>query len=184
MAHKNIVGIHDAGVSEVGAFLVMDYIEGNALDLHFVGGECDCVEVAELFVKICDAIHAAHLKGVIHRDLKPSNILVDEQGEPHVLDFGLAKFGASEEAWPAITEAGQFLGTLWWAAPEQAGLCERRWHRRASLAMGCGGQVLRQADRHVHSRGGCAHRAAADGPEITRALPLAPCNLYSSRASR
>jgi len=45
----------------------------------------------ELFAKICDAVNAAHLGGIIHRDLKPSNTRIDEMGEPHILDFGLAK---------------------------------------------------------------------------------------------
>jgi len=70
-----------------------------------------------VFVKICDAVHAAHLRGVMHRDLKPSNIRVDAAGEPHVLDFGLAK--SVDEADPAMTQTGQFVGSLPWASPEQ-----------------------------------------------------------------
>jgi eukaryotic-like serine/threonine-protein kinase len=80
-----------------------------------------------LFANVCDAVHAAHLHGVIHRDLKPGNILVDSAGRPHVLDFGLAKlFTLDPEAdadgpsnMTAMTETGQFLGSLPWASPEQ-----------------------------------------------------------------
>ncbi|MFN0135186.1 MAG: protein kinase domain-containing protein [Phycisphaerae bacterium] len=80
-----------------------------------------------LFAKVCEAVNAAHLRGVIHRDLKPGNILVDASGEPHVLDFGLAKEtsdGSSAQAgfvpMSVMTQTGQFIGSLPWASPEQA----------------------------------------------------------------
>jgi tetratricopeptide (TPR) repeat protein len=75
-------------------------------------------EVLELFVQICDAVQAAHNVGVLHRDLKPSNILVDDDGRPHVLDFGLARL--PEVTDPALlTLTGQFLGSPAWCSPEQ-----------------------------------------------------------------
>jgi WD40 repeat protein len=80
-----------------------------------------------LFVKVCEAVQAAHVHGVVHRDLKPGNILIDAQGEPHILDFGLAKFESNAERTGdrkseigAVTVAGQFIGSLPWASPEQA----------------------------------------------------------------
>jgi serine/threonine protein kinase len=75
------------------------------------------VPLLRLFTRICDAVSAAHQRGVIHRDLKPSNILVDAAGEPHVLDFGLAKLHADAQSHISSSEA--FLGTLAYAAPEQ-----------------------------------------------------------------
>ena len=75
-----------------------------------------------LFEKICGAVNYAHQRGIIHRDLKPSNIRVDAAGEPHVLDFGLSKVELREPAArsrPTVTLAGQFMGSLPWASPEQ-----------------------------------------------------------------
>src|SRR5581483_4559236 len=75
-----------------------------------------------LFAKVCAAVHYAHQRGVIHRDLKPGNVCVDADGEPHVLDFGLAKTSGPQVApdGEAVTRTGEFLGTLAYAAPEQA----------------------------------------------------------------
>src|SRR4030095_202698 len=76
-----------------------------------------------LFRKVANAIHAAHLRGVIHRDLKPGNIHVDSAGEPHILDFGMAKVddvGSGDSSAAAMTQSGRFFGSLPWASPEQA----------------------------------------------------------------
>lgn len=122
--HRNIVGVLDSGSSAGHHYFVMDYVDGQPLDVRAAGlGQRD---VLELFAKICDAMHAAHVRGVIHRDLKPSNILIDANGEPNILDFGLAKVmsnAASEDALDAhtaVTMTGQFVGSLPWASPEQA----------------------------------------------------------------
>ncbi|RJP35297.1 MAG: serine/threonine protein kinase [Phycisphaerales bacterium] len=76
--------------------------------------------VIRLFIKVSDVVHAAHLKGFIHRDLKPGNILVDASGEPHLLDFGLAKFHPETAPdGPTVTAAGEFVGSMPWSSPEQ-----------------------------------------------------------------
>ena len=77
-----------------------------------------------LFKKICDAVALAHRRGITHRDLSPSNILVDEQGEPHILDFGLARTAFDQFDGPemkSVSVTGQFIGKLAYASPEQAG---------------------------------------------------------------
>ncbi len=83
----------------------------------------DIDQTVRLYIKICDAVHAAHLHGVIHRDLKPGNVRVDDRNEPHILDFDLAKilFGDLAAGEPSIakTVSGEFLGSLRWASPEQ-----------------------------------------------------------------
>ncbi|MEM7228400.1 MAG: protein kinase [Planctomycetota bacterium] len=130
LRHPNIVTVFDSGVTPDGRhFLAMEYVDGVPLDTFVrvrFGTDANAprvpVEWAFTFMaKLADAMSAAHRRGIIHRDLKPENILVDEQGDPHVLDFGLAKVTHTEQ-WSASstpTIAGEFLGTFAYASPEQ-----------------------------------------------------------------
>ncbi|MCC6675901.1 MAG: protein kinase [Phycisphaerales bacterium] len=125
LKHPNIVGIHDSGVANGAFFYVMDYISGQTLDSWTSGEPRPIPEALALFLKVCDAVAAAHLKGVIHRDIKPANIRVDNAGEPQVVDFGLAKTISgdvveSDREPVMMTMTGQFVGSLPWASPEQA----------------------------------------------------------------
>jgi len=119
LRHPNIVWLRDGGMVDGVPYLVMDYIEGLPLQKYVDSQDLSINDRLKLFVKICAAVSAAHVRGVIHRDLKPGNILVDGHGEPRVLDFGLAKLTSSEDADDGITITGQFLGSLRWASPEQ-----------------------------------------------------------------
>jgi tetratricopeptide (TPR) repeat protein len=117
--HPSIVAIHDSGQAAGCHYFVMDYISGQSLDGWIGSGSHSIEETLRLFAKICNAVNAAHLRGITHRDLKPGNIRIDDSGEPHILDFGLAKVPhPAEEA--SMTLTGQFLGSLPWASPEQA----------------------------------------------------------------
>ncbi|GJQ28202.1 MAG: hypothetical protein HBSAPP03_00860 [Phycisphaerae bacterium] len=126
--HPNIVTVHDSGVlpPDKGGmhFFVMDYISGKTLDRYLEDAKPDTKEILALFAKICEAVNSAHLNGVIHRDLKPTNIRVDANGEPHILDFGLAKVAGSSvlggDSPELMTVTGQFIGSPAWASPEQA----------------------------------------------------------------
>ena len=120
LRHRNIVSILDTGSSAGSFFFVMDYIDGQPLDVTTSGPERDIRGTMRLFAKICSALHAAHVRGVIHRDLKPGNILVDAEGEPHILDFGLAKIEDDESSIELRTMTGQFVGSIPWSSPEQA----------------------------------------------------------------
>lgn len=123
--NPNIVAIHDSGVAGGCGYYVMDYIAGHKLDEYVRDNDVPVEDTLRLFCKVCYAINAAHLRGVIHRDIKPGNIRVTPAGEPHVLDFGLAKLEAVDENLSAaptqMTETGQFVGSLPWAGPEQVG---------------------------------------------------------------
>ncbi len=129
LRHRNIVTVHDSGVASGRYYFVMDFIDGRRLDEYLAGEPRPVAEVLRMFVKICDAVHAAHVLRIVHRDLKPGNILIDAHGEPHVLDFGLAKATSAQDGGPAaspysdrtmLTITGQFVGSVQWASPEQA----------------------------------------------------------------
>lgn len=120
--HPHIVRLYEGGAVQGKLYYAMDFVEGLPFDIYVRETGCSVRETIRLVGKIADAVHAAHLKGIVHRDLKPGNIRVDSTGEPHLLDFGLAKFTRDYEAVaPAepITVTGQFMGSLPWAAPEQ-----------------------------------------------------------------
>lgn len=128
LQHPNIVAIHDGGSHDGRFYLVMDYIAGQPLDDFIAARDLSIRDTIALFVQVCEAVNAAHLRGVIHRDIKPANVRVSDEGRPFVLDFGLAKLVQTHDddssvtvaQIPAMTLTGQFLGSLPWAAPEQA----------------------------------------------------------------
>ena len=120
LKHPNIIGIFHSGQTSDGRqYCVMDYVRGVPLDQYVHDNKSTLEDALQLFAKVCEAVNYAHQKGVIHRDLKPSNILVDADGEPKVLDFGLAKQLVSREA-SLISLTGQVVGTLPYMSPEQA----------------------------------------------------------------
>jgi serine/threonine protein kinase len=101
-------------------YIVMEYIRGQPLVKYANVRALDVLRRLDLLVRICEAVEYAHHRGVVHCDLKPDNILVDEAGDPRILDFGIAKlqvFGA-----PLITDSKQFAGTFAYASPEQRAL--------------------------------------------------------------
>ena len=127
LRHPNIVTVFESGTAGTRPYFTMEYVKGQRLDqyLHINNSSLD--DSLRLFQRICRAVHYAHQHGVMHRDLKPGNILVDEAGEPRVLDFGLAK-SATDEVGPSrrVTMTGEFMGTLAYASPEQVAGDSRR----------------------------------------------------------
>jgi serine/threonine protein kinase len=117
LRHPNIVSVHDFGRSDGSIYIVSDFVQGVPLSKVLADRRLSETEGVDLAIKIADALHHAHEAGVIHRDLKPSNIMIDDQGEPHLTDFGLAKREAAEAT---VTLDGIVLGTPAFMSPEQA----------------------------------------------------------------
>ena len=112
ISHPNVCRVHDIGEIDGHVFLSMEYVDGEDLSsLLRRAGHLSNARALEIARKICTGIAAAHDKGVLHRDLKPSNIMIDGQGEVHIMDFGLA--GVVHE----IEDVGS--GTPAYMAPEQ-----------------------------------------------------------------
>jgi WD40 repeat protein/predicted Ser/Thr protein kinase len=119
--HAGIAAIYEAGLAEDGRpFFAMEFIRGLPLTEYVRSRGLTTRARLELLARVCDAVQHAHEQGVIHRDLKPANILVEEDGQPKVLDFGVAKAtDADLQTTAGRTEAGQLLGTLSYMSPEQ-----------------------------------------------------------------
>jgi eukaryotic-like serine/threonine-protein kinase len=123
LQHPGIAQIYEAGSAETGfgvqPFFAMELIHGKPLVEYADEQKLNMRQRLELMIQICDAVHHAHQRGIIHRDLKPSNILVDEAGQPKILDFGLARATDSDAQATRQTDMGQLLGTLAYMSPEQ-----------------------------------------------------------------
>ncbi len=130
LQHPGIAQIYESGVAtsadesgnEVGArpYFVMEMIEGKPLREHARDQRATIRDRLLLIAQIAEAVHHAHQKGVIHRDLKPDNVLVTEEGQPKVLDFGVARATDLDVMVTTLqTHAGQIIGTLAYMSPEQ-----------------------------------------------------------------
>lgn len=115
--HPGIVPVYEVGEIDGRAYFSMKYVRGTTLGQQLISGPLAPREAARMLAAVARAIHFAHMRGVLHRDLKPSNILLDETGEPHVTDFGLAKQLTDGQS---VTKSGMMLGTPAYMAPEQA----------------------------------------------------------------
>lgn len=124
LQHPGIARVYDAGVATFGRsrrpYFVMELIDGEPLCFYADAQKLDTRERLSLIALVADGMMHAHERGVVHRDLKPDNILVEPDGQPKILDFGIARFvGDSTLAATTMTGEGQILGTLAYMAPEQ-----------------------------------------------------------------
>lgn len=117
LEHPGIVPVYEVGELAGQPYFSMKYVAGETLAHRLIQGPLPAREAAEILAQVARAIQFAHSQGVLHRDLKPSNILIDEVGQPHVMDFGLAKQVSAAES---VTRTGSILGTPAYMAPEQA----------------------------------------------------------------
>jgi TolB-like protein/Tfp pilus assembly protein PilF len=115
--HPSIVPIYEVGERDGQCYFSMKFVEGGQLDEVVRQAPMSVRQAAELIVKVARTVHYAHEHGILHRDIKPGNILLDQKGEPHLTDFGLARLVESESS---VTQTLDVLGTPSYMAPEQA----------------------------------------------------------------
>ncbi len=123
LRHEGIVALYEAGDVSGMPYLAMEFVEGKELHAILQSRSLSLRESVRLIERVARALHYAHQQGVIHRDLKPSNILIDGEGRPHILDFGLARL--ESERIP-MTRSGDVIGTPAYMAPEQIQGHQRR----------------------------------------------------------
>ncbi len=123
LQHPGIAQIYEAGTADTGfgpqPYFAMEFIRGSALRDYVEDNHLNTPQRLEIMEKVCDAVHHAHQRGLIHRDLKPGNILVDESGQPKILDFGVARVTDRDSQATSQTDVGQLIGTLAYMSPEQ-----------------------------------------------------------------
>jgi serine/threonine protein kinase len=116
--HTNIVTLYDFSEKDNNLYLLMEYVEGDPLDIyiehkHGLIAENECKKI---FIQILSGVSYAHKKSIIHRDIKPSNIILKYDGEPKILDFGIAKILVNN---PYVGKENARLGTIMYMSPEQ-----------------------------------------------------------------
>jgi serine/threonine protein kinase len=118
LQHPHIVAVHDAGRFANTYFIASTFVEGRTLKQAIAErGRFTFPQAATLVSQLAAALHYAHNKGVIHRDVKPANIMLDKQGSPHIMDFGLARRNDGDAL---QTMEGTLMGTPAYMSPEQA----------------------------------------------------------------
>ncbi len=180
LRHPNIVPVHEVGRDADTIFIVSDLIRGVSLSDWLSGATPNSREIAQLMTTIADALHHAHQKGVIHRDLKPPNILLDDHGQPHIMDFGLAKREVGEIT---MTVDGHILGTPAYMSPEQAA-GEGHWTDRRTDIYSLGVILFRMITGELPFRGNAQmqihQRLTEDPPDprkLNRHIPRDLCTI-------
>ncbi len=114
--HPGILVIHEVGEYQNNPYFVMEYIEGQPLSAFIKSTQPSLENIISLAVQMADGLNEAHLNGIIHRDIKPGNILIDKNGRPKILDFGLAAIRGNEP----VADSQVTLGTIAYMSPEQS----------------------------------------------------------------
>ena len=114
--HPNICTIHEIDEADGQSFIAMEWVEGQSLKQKIQSRPLKLAEALENALQAAEGLKAAHAKGIVHRDIKSANLMVNDEGQVKIMDFGLARLGDEK----GITQTGTTLGTLLYMAPEQA----------------------------------------------------------------
>jgi len=175
LSHPGIVVVHDTGRDPSGTlFIAMEYLEGRTLD-QAVKPPLDWREALRLGQRLAEALHHAHVAGVVHRDIKPANIMILPSGEPKITDFGIAKM---ETARLHITATGQSMGTPLYMSPEQAlghdvGARSDQFSLGAILYWLLTGRLAFGADSMMAILGKVMHQSPPPPSQVQPGLPAA-----------
>ena len=113
--HPNIVTIHEVSEHQGRPFFAMEHVTGQSLKDVIKGKDLSLDRIVDLAIQICEGLSKAHQSDIVHRDVKPSNVVIDSEGRPKLLDFGLAAIKGTEQ----LTKTGSTLGTVGYMSPEQ-----------------------------------------------------------------
>jgi serine/threonine protein kinase/tetratricopeptide (TPR) repeat protein len=127
LSHPNIVTIYDVGEDQGLSYIAMEYVDGSSLEeLMHARQKFSLDEILRLVEQVADGLESAHKKGVVHRDIKPANILIDSEGRPRIVDFGIARISTS-----TMTQTNMIMGTPYYMSPEQ--ISGRKVDHRADI---------------------------------------------------
>jgi tetratricopeptide (TPR) repeat protein/predicted Ser/Thr protein kinase len=119
LQHPNIVIVYDLGDEDGVPFIVMEYVNGDPLDKIITSGRpVPLIDKLSVIEQVCAALGYAHQRGVVHRDIKPANVIVQPDGQPKIVDFGIARVQSSN-AETGLTRTGNVIGTIHYIAPER-----------------------------------------------------------------
>ncbi|MCK4460444.1 MAG: serine/threonine protein kinase, partial [candidate division Zixibacteria bacterium] len=115
LSHPNVVTIYEVSEHHGRPFFAMEHVEGKSLRNLLKDRELELDLILDLAMQVCEGLSKAHQSGITHRDVKPSNIVIDADGRPKLLDFGLAAIQGVDK----VTKTGSTLGTIGYMSPEQ-----------------------------------------------------------------
>ena len=134
LSHPGVATVFDFNVHNDHEYLVMEYVGGGTLESRLANGPLPIDNVLTIGASLADAIDHAHRNGILHRDLKPGNVVFTADGQPKILDFGLALLLADASSVGRVTQPGMIMGSLSYMAPEQ--LFGDADHRTDTYALG------------------------------------------------